>query len=432
MATVAERLAAGLRDRTAATKDEKERVNPLRAGLLGGSTLAQFDEAPIERVQVDGTALLKIVRGGSGHLLGIDEKGTLLVSDAFALPGGSIFPAAERAPTDDRDRDASFRRKDDSFDAAFATAHAQASTYLPRLAELGADANVVGLFTTTTYAATTSANGQANAPSGALVEALVRYQLGGSVEGAASGTSAVKPKSTLGRPPRAPGAGVALVCDAASGQAAVGALSLKAYRVSDEYLAALKSGRLDAQACVCSATAVLTLQARRPRDHAAQRPARAAGDDHVQLAPRRRPRDLRRAAFVDPRVRDDRRFDPADPGAFAQDALHAGDLAHPPSPEPAHLVRGLGQRARQHAFPGSQVGQGACCGLRRHLRRGALRRDAISSTHACSLLRRSSMPCGRFARSSGSSVASQQVPLDFGSLLVSESSLRVARAAALG
>ena len=254
MSTVAERLAAGLRDRTQATTAEQQRAtaNPLRAGLLGGSTLAQFEDAPIERVQVDGTALLKIVRGGSGHLLGIDEKGTLLVSDAFALPNGSIFPAAERAPTDERDRDASFRRKDDSFDAAFATAHAQASTYLPRIAELGADANVVGLFTTTTYAATTSANGQANAPSGALVEALVRYQLGGSVEGAASGSSAVKPKSTLGRPPRAPGAGVALVCDAASGQAAVGALSLKAYRVSDEYLSALKAGRLDAQACVTS------------------------------------------------------------------------------------------------------------------------------------------------------------------------------------
>ena len=153
-------------------------------------------------------AVLKIVRHArqqpsnaqpAGQLLGLDSSGVLDVSDCYPFPPNHIFPVTEYV--DDRDRDHS-RTKETSFDTAAANATAYTAQFLPRLAELNADANVVGFYATTH-------DGQTTGHNGSLIEALARYQLG-TVEAAAAASGKTKAKLAQVEK-KGPGKGVALV-----------------------------------------------------------------------------------------------------------------------------------------------------------------------------------------------------------------------------
>jgi translation initiation factor 3 subunit H len=131
----------------------------------------------------------------AGQLLGLDTAGLLDVSDCYAFPPNHVFPVSEAS--EDRDYN---RRKEDNYEAAAQNALNYTAQFLPRLAEINADANVVGFYATTT-------NGQVSGHNGALIEALARYQIGSTAE--PTTTIAKLRAKTAER--KGPGKGIALV-----------------------------------------------------------------------------------------------------------------------------------------------------------------------------------------------------------------------------
>ncbi|GAA99510.1 uncharacterized protein L969DRAFT_93969 [Mixia osmundae IAM 14324] len=195
-------------------------------------------DVPVERVELDALVALKIIRHArsavagaapiAGQLLGIDTASLLTVSDTFALPGDHLFPSS--LSTLDQQYDA-YKKRTDDFDGAAARAVSYTNQMLPRLESLHADVNVVGFYTSTS-------NGQTVTSSGALVEALARWQAG--FHAPTSGKRlAIRP--TDNRPKK----GVALVFDSSSVHA--GTISIRAFRLTDAYLNTYKSGKSDAQ-----------------------------------------------------------------------------------------------------------------------------------------------------------------------------------------
>lgn len=136
----------------------------------------------------------------AGQLLGIDLSGVLHVSESYGFPPNHVFPVAD-ASEERGDREALNRRKDDSFDHAASNAASFTAQILPRLAELNADANVVGFYATTS-------NGQLVGQNGGLIEALARYQLG---PAAAESSSNLRARARAVSDKRGPGRGVVLV-----------------------------------------------------------------------------------------------------------------------------------------------------------------------------------------------------------------------------
>jgi translation initiation factor 3 subunit H len=129
--------------------------------------------------------VLKIIRHCStstlnpppaGQLLGLATTGVLDVSDSFPLPVNHIFPPhiSEDQSRDKDSRDNNTpRRREESFDTAYANAASYTAQVLPRMAELNSDAlnGVVGFYTGVR-------DGVIVGQGGGLVDALVRYQLG--------------------------------------------------------------------------------------------------------------------------------------------------------------------------------------------------------------------------------------------------------------
>jgi translation initiation factor 3 subunit H len=132
----------------------------------------------------------------AGQLLGLDTAGLLEVSDSYAFPPNHVFPISEAS----EERDYNRGRREDGFDQAAVNAHNYTAQFLPRLAELNADANVVGFYATTS-------NGQVSGQNGALIEALARYQSGTASEP----TTAVAKLRAKAPERKGPGKGIALV-----------------------------------------------------------------------------------------------------------------------------------------------------------------------------------------------------------------------------
>ncbi|KAK4699764.1 translation initiation factor 3 subunit H, partial [Phenoliferia sp. Uapishka_3] len=206
-------------------------------------------EVRVERIRVDGLALMKIIKhsreahqvvpppaGTSnatasfspavGQLLGIDSNGTLEVSNAFALPSGSLGGTAGEGETETR---------------GLKAANKYTSQLLPRLADLNADASLVGFYTSTN-------NGQHLAMPG-FIDALVGAQLSGG--GIGSGQSKVAPvgRTNAAKAPMPSGTGtksgkgIALVFDVAS--ATQGHVGLRAYRLTPDFIEAYRAGKFD-------------------------------------------------------------------------------------------------------------------------------------------------------------------------------------------
>ncbi|GAA5889491.1 hypothetical protein JCM6882_007049 [Rhodosporidiobolus microsporus] len=205
----------------------------------------------VERVRVDGLALMKIIKHSReahavhpapantsnatvtftpavGQLFGIDSNGTLEVSNAFGLPAGALG-----GPLGEQDGESKGAKAGSKYTASL----------LNRMADVNADASVIGFYSSTN-------NGQVLA-TGGFLDALVGAQLSGG--GVGSGTKA----QAVARPGLGPrqttqlasgdanknGAGIALVYDISS--AAQGAVGLKAYRLSSSFVEAYRAGKFD-------------------------------------------------------------------------------------------------------------------------------------------------------------------------------------------
>jgi hypothetical protein len=161
-------------------------------------------------------AVLKIIRHCStsslnpppaGQLLGLATTGVLDISDSFPLPPNHLFPPHISEEQRDKESRDLYRKREDSYETAYANAVSYTAQVLPRMAELNSDATngVVGFYTGVKDGVVVGQNG-------ALVEALVRYQLGS--EGAQqqqAGAGKLKPGQRFLGDRRAPGKGVALV-----------------------------------------------------------------------------------------------------------------------------------------------------------------------------------------------------------------------------
>ncbi|BGO92573.1 hypothetical protein JCM10020v2_004244 [Rhodotorula toruloides] len=213
---------------------------------------AGLAETRVERVRVDGLALMKIIKHSReshavnpapantsnatvtfspavGQLFGIDSNGTLEVSNAFGLPAGTFGGP----PSDGQD---------ESKGVKAATKYTQ--QLVSRMSDLNADASVVGFYTSTN-------NGQVLA-TGGFIEALVGAQLSGGGVGSLQRAQPVNRAGVVGQkgPVQLPsgeanksGKGIALVYDIAS--ATQGAVGLKAYRLSQAFIDAYRSGKFD-------------------------------------------------------------------------------------------------------------------------------------------------------------------------------------------
>lgn len=226
-----------------------------QAKQLSSKQRAKIDqglqETRVERVRVDGLALMKIIKHSReahtvipappntsnatvtfvpavGQLFGIDSNGTLEVSNSFGLPAGTF----SGPPTSANDENKGVKGA-----AKYTT------QMVSRMADVNADAAVVGFYTSTN-------NGQVLA-TGGFIEALVGAQLSG--QGVGSGVKAQPAaRAGLGARPQAQLAsgeankaakGIALVYDIAS--ATQGAVGLKAYRLSQSFIDAYRAGKFD-------------------------------------------------------------------------------------------------------------------------------------------------------------------------------------------
>ncbi|GAA6028811.1 hypothetical protein JCM8097_007407 [Rhodosporidiobolus ruineniae] len=205
----------------------------------------------VERVQVDGLALMKIIKHAReahtvnpappntsnatvtftpavGQLFGIDSNGTLEVSNSFGLPAGVLG-----GPIGEQDSESKGAKAGAKY----------TQQLLSRLSDVNADASVVGFYTSTN-------NGQVLA-TGGFFDALVGAQLSGG--GVGSGTKAqavsrpglgVKQTTQLASGDQNKcGSGIALVYDISS--ATQGAVGLKAYRLSSAFVDAYRAGKFD-------------------------------------------------------------------------------------------------------------------------------------------------------------------------------------------
>ncbi|KAM0786428.1 hypothetical protein ACM66B_001892 [Microbotryomycetes sp. NB124-2] len=209
-----------------------------------------LEQTRVDSVRIDGLALMKIIKhareshvvvpapaGTSnatatfapavGQLLGIDSNGVLDISNSFALPAGSLGGASGDEQSEQRGAKA---------------ANKYTSQYLPRLADLNADASLVGFYTSAN-------NGQELAIAG-FVDALIGAQLTGGGVGSLTKaapvgrTSSAKPALPAGTGDKF-GKGIALVYDVAS--AAQGHVGLRAYRLAPNFVEAYRAGKFDTQ-----------------------------------------------------------------------------------------------------------------------------------------------------------------------------------------
>ncbi|GAA6059761.1 hypothetical protein JCM10212_001969 [Sporobolomyces blumeae] len=208
-------------------------------------------ESRVDSVRVDGLALMKIIKHSReahtvhpappntsnatvtftpavGQLLGIDSNGVLEVSNAFGLPAGTLGGSTSEQDGESRGVKAATK---------------YSTQLLSRMNDLNADASLVGFYTSTN-------NGQILA-TGGFLEALVGAQLSGGGVGSGQKT-APTPRPGLGQRPvsqipsgeqNKSAKGIALVYDIAS--AAQGAVALKAYRLTSNFVDAYRAGKFD-------------------------------------------------------------------------------------------------------------------------------------------------------------------------------------------
>lgn len=210
MATLAERAAAAQARSQPKAEQRSEQSTPSAPVKLSKALQADADyDGPVERVELDGLAVLKILQHASGQLtpspsgsvlgsaattssqplqsaagflFGLPLGDRLSVSNAFALPSGHLLPnsittlsnisLSSATNADARGKAtkvASEREKE--VDNAYRNAKNFVGSYLPRAKELNLDNEIVGGYFV-------SRDGMDLLKEGVLVDILVRYQFG--------------------------------------------------------------------------------------------------------------------------------------------------------------------------------------------------------------------------------------------------------------
>lgn len=221
MATLAERAAAAQARLQPKAESREDRSTPSAPVKLSKALQAEADyDGPIERVELDGLAVLKILQHASGQLnsaalgassssasltnnasnaagflFGLSLGDRLSISNAFAVPQGSLLPShittlanvSQNSATtaDERSKAAKVASSRESeVEGAFSNAQKFISAYLPRAKELNLDNEVVGGYFITR-------DGADLLKEGILVDVLVRLQFGAGSSSASSAPSGV-------------------------------------------------------------------------------------------------------------------------------------------------------------------------------------------------------------------------------------------------
>ena len=225
-ATLAERAAAA-QARLAPKIEQRESSSTTSAPVkLSKALQAEADyDGPIERVEVDGLAVLKILQhasslnntvslastsavgasaagngGAAGFLFGLGLGDRLSISNTFPLPANHLLPniittlsnvnlSSSQQNADERSKAskvASEREKE--VDSAYRNARNFVAGYIPRARELNLDDEVVGGYFVTK-------DGMHLLKEGVLVDILIRYQFG---IGAGHGAASAPPIISLG------------------------------------------------------------------------------------------------------------------------------------------------------------------------------------------------------------------------------------------
>lgn len=210
MATLAERAALA-QARSQPKAEQREQGNASSAPIkLSKALQAEADyEGPIERIEVDGLAVLKILQhassanvstNASGFLFGMALGPRLSVSNSFALPPNHLVPSnittvsnissSSATNSDERTKAAKVAsEREKEVDNAYKNAKNLIGSYLPRAKELNLDNDVVGGYFVTK-------DGMDLLKEGVLVDILVRYQFG---LGTGGGAAAAGTKPATGR-----------------------------------------------------------------------------------------------------------------------------------------------------------------------------------------------------------------------------------------
>lgn len=192
MATLAERAALA-QARSQPKAEQRDSGNVSSAPIkLSKALQAEADyDGPIERIEVDGLAVLKILQHAgsanittntSGFLFGMALGPRLSVSNAFALPPNHLVPSnittvsnissSSATNSDERTKAAKVAsEREKEVDNAYRNAKNLIGSYIPRAKELNLDTDLVGGYFVTK-------DGMDLLKEGVLVDILVRYQFG--------------------------------------------------------------------------------------------------------------------------------------------------------------------------------------------------------------------------------------------------------------
>lgn len=204
MATLAER--AALAQARSQPKAEQRDAGAAASAPIKLSKALQAEadyEGPIERIEVDGLAVLKIVQhasnasisaNASGFLFGMALGPRLSISNSFALPPNHLVPASittvsnisssSATNSDERTKAAKVAsEREKEVDNAYKNAKNFIGSYIPRAKELNLDTEIVGGYFI-------AKDGMDLLKEGVLVDILVRYQFGLGTGGGAAAPGA--------------------------------------------------------------------------------------------------------------------------------------------------------------------------------------------------------------------------------------------------
>lgn len=212
MATLAERAALAQARSQPKAEQRDQNTAPSAPIKLSKALQAEADyEGPIERIEVDGLAVLKILQhassanistNASGFLFGMALGPRLSVSNSFALPPNHLVPSnittvsnvssSSATNSDERTKAAKVAsEREKEVDNAYRNAKNFIGSYLPRAKELNLDTEIVGGYFV-------AKDGMDLLKEGVLVDILVRYQFGLGTSGGAAAPGAKVASAPLG------------------------------------------------------------------------------------------------------------------------------------------------------------------------------------------------------------------------------------------
>ena len=213
MATLAERAAAAQARLAPKTEQRDASASSSAPVKLSKALQAEADyEGPVERVELDGLAVLKILQHASsstistnaaGFLFGLSLGSRLSISNSFPLPGNHLLPSnittianvtsSAVNSSDEKVKAAKVvSEREKEVDNAFRNAKNFIGNYAPRAKELNLDNEVVGGYFV-------AKDGMDLLKEGVLVDILIRLQYGGVATGTSTQSSSAAGSAAVGQ-----------------------------------------------------------------------------------------------------------------------------------------------------------------------------------------------------------------------------------------